>query len=132
MEARGRDEAWRGVAVLAILWAASALYLWQFVDGGWIPHDDGTLAHSAERVLRGELPHRDFDELYTGGLTYLHAVAFRAFGERLLAMRLLLLAATLAWVPAVYAIARRFVPPLVGGLVALTALVWSTPNYFAS
>ena len=118
--------------VLVVVWIASALYLWRFVDGGWIPHDDGALAHSAERALRGELPHRDFDELYTGGLTYLHALALWLFGERLLSLRLLLLGATLAWVPAVYGIARRFVPPVVAGLATLSALAWSTPNYFAS
>ena len=66
---------WR--LLLAALVVLSALYLaWQ-LDRGWVAHDEGTLAQSAERLLQGELPHRDFDELYTGGLTWLNAAAFR-------------------------------------------------------
>ena len=38
----------------------------------------------------------------------------------------------MAWVGALYAISRRFVPPAGAALVAITALVWSVPNYPAS
>src|SRR5574342_899051 len=74
--------------ILALVWAVTALYAWPRLDHGWIPHDEGTLAQSAERVLGGELPHRDFDEVYTGGLSLLNAAAFRVFGTTLRALRL--------------------------------------------
>jgi hypothetical protein len=118
--------------VLAVVWIASGLFTATFVHRGWVPHDEGTLAQSAERVLRGELPHRDFDEAYTGLLTQVHAAAFRLFGTRLPSLRLVLFVSFLAFVPAVYAIALRFAPPWPAGLLALTVVAWSVPNYFAS
>jgi hypothetical protein len=56
--------------LLYVVLALSALLLAAHLRQGWIPHDEGTLGLSAERVLRGDLPHRDFDEVYTGGLSY--------------------------------------------------------------
>ena len=73
---------------LIIIWILSAVYVFTFVDRGWIPHDDGSLAQMAERVLGGELPHRDFDEIYTGGLSFLYAVAFKILGLKLISIRI--------------------------------------------
>ena len=53
--------------VLLIVWLAGALYGWHYLDRGWWPNNAGAFALSAERVLDGDLPHRDFDEIYTGG-----------------------------------------------------------------
>jgi len=116
---------------LAVL-AVSAVYVAWHLNRGWIPFDDGTLAHSAERVLLGELPHRDFDDVYTGGLAYLNAGAFKLFGTTLLAMRLALFAVFLAWVPCVQYIGSRFVRPLLAAGVTLLAVTWSLPNYSAA
>ena len=122
----------RSMIALVIVWILSAAYLSPFVDRGWIPHDDGMLAQAAERVVQGEMPHRDFDESYTGGLTSLHALAFRAFGTNLRALRYPLFLASLGFVPFLYAIARRALSPLYAGLVTLTCVAWTVPNYFAS
>ena len=51
------------------------------IDQGWVPHDDGAFAQSAERVLDGQLPHRDFTELYTGGMTLLNAMVLAVLGH---------------------------------------------------
>lgn len=118
--------------VLLIIWVVSALYLGSHANRDWVPIDDGALGHSAERVLDGELPHRDFDAIYTGGQSLLHAFAFRALGINILSMRILLLVFALTWVPAVYAIAGRGATPWVAGLVTLTCVVWSVPNHFAA
>lgn len=85
---------------------ALALVLVSF-DSGWLPHDDGYLAWSAERVLNGEVPHVDYDEIYTGGLSYLNAAAFRLMGPSLLALRIPLLALFFAFLACVYAVCRR-------------------------
>src|SRR5688500_18536046 len=82
----------RSLAVLGAVWMFGVLYESYFLFRGWFPHDDGALAESARRVLAGELPHRDFAEIYTGTLSYLHALAFLAFGEELTSMRLVLFA----------------------------------------
>ena len=126
---RASPGATRGAFLL--FWLVAALYLFSFADERWIPHDEGTLAQSAERVLAGELPHRDFDELYTGGLSAYHALAFALFGKSLLSLRWALLAAVvLLFLPCYLYLARRVLP--VGGalLLATIALGWSLPNYF--
>src|SRR5439155_12222279 len=81
----------RPLLILLIVWCLSSAYIARFVDRGWIPHDEGLLAQSADRVLQGELPHRDFDEPYSGGLNYLHALGFEALGTRLISLRYVLL-----------------------------------------
>jgi hypothetical protein len=121
-----------GRAWLLLAVALSALYAIPFALRGWIPHDEGTIAQSAERVLRGEVPHRDFDEGYTGGLSYLHAAAFRVGGVRLSSLRWLLYAAYLPFLAAVFGIARRLGPARLAFGLTLLAAVWSVPNYFAS
>jgi hypothetical protein len=120
------------VLALVLVLAASLAYVWLLLDRGWIPHDEGMLGESAVRVLRGELPHRDFDEVYTGGLSYLNALAFGLFGERLVAMRYMIFAVFAAWVPLVYYLASRFVRPLAAAGITLTSVVWSFPNYPAA
>lgn len=120
------------LGILAIVWALGAGYAWHYLDRGWVPHDEGTLAHSAERVLQGELPHRDYDEVYTGGLSYLNAVSFVIFGTNLLSIRLMLFIVYLAWIPVVFYIARYYGPPLLAALFTLLAVAWSIPNYSAA
>src|SRR5437867_12948255 len=119
------------VIILTFVWVLSALYVLRFVDRGWIPYDEGGLAQMAERVLGGELPHRDFDEIYTGGLSFVYSAAFKLLGVKLTSIRIVLYLFFLAFVPALYAIALRFASPLIAGTVTLLGVVWSVPNYFA-
>lgn len=125
---RGRAQAATPL-ILAAFVLFSALYVWWHLRAGWIPIDDGPVAQSAERVLRGEIPHRDFDELYTGGLAFVNALGFRLFGTNLWTLRLVLFAAFVAWLPVVFYVASRFVRPVAAACVGLLAVVWSLPNY---
>ncbi len=111
---------------------AAAIYLLCFAFRGWIHHDEGLLAHTAERVLQGELPHRDFDDTYTGGLALLHALAFKIFGVKLSSIRIMLLVFSVAFTATIYALAVRILRPLLAALVTVTCVVWSLPNYFAA
>src|SRR6185503_3085633 len=122
---------WLGMLAFVVCWGAAMLLAWHYLDRGWVPHDEGTLAQSAERWLQGELPHRDFDEIYTGGLSAVHALAFRVLGDGLRSMRIPLLAAFAAFLPAVFYLARQFAPPLLSALVMLVAGAWTLPNYSA-
>ena len=99
------------------------------VESGWWHHDDGSLAHSAERVLNGELPHRDFAELYTGLLTFLNAGVFAVFGEDMFNLRIPLFVLFLAFVGCFFAIARRLVSPIWAFVATLAAVTWSVPVY---
>jgi hypothetical protein len=122
----------RSWVLFALVFVLSALYMAKELKRGWVPSDEGTLAQCADRVVRGELPHRDYHEGYTGGLSYLNAAAFRVFGTNLASMRYMLFLFFLTWVPAVYYAASRFVSAPVAGAVTLLAVVWGPPNYAAA
>jgi 4-amino-4-deoxy-L-arabinose transferase-like glycosyltransferase len=117
--------------ILLLVWLVCAAYEGALLKRGWVPHDDGTFASSAQRVLQGEMPHRDFDELYTGGLTYLNAFAFRMSVANFATLRWMLFLFFLAWVPAIFYIASRLVQPRAAALVACLAVAASVPVYSA-
>lgn len=93
--------------VLAALWALAVATAALLIRRYWIPLDDGTLAQSAERVLAGQLPHRDFADPYSGLNALLGAAAFKLFGVRLISLRIPLVAAFAVWLPGVWLLARR-------------------------
>ena len=108
------------------------VYAFSRLGIGWIPTDDGTLASSAMRVFNGQLPHRDFVEAYTGGLSFYHALAFHLFGVKLMSLRY---AAFLIFLPAIaatYYIASRFASPIVAAAMTLLCTAWSLPSYPAA
>jgi hypothetical protein len=113
--------------VLTLLLSAAYMYAW--TNAGWLPEDDGVLAQSALRVMQGQLPHRDFAETYTGGLSYLNAEGFRILGVSLVTLRIVMFLLFLAWVPAVFYIASRIASPLAAAGITLAAVAWSVPNY---
>lgn len=121
-----------GRLVLAVVWLAAAALIGVYLRRGWVPHDEGTLMHAAQRVMGGELPHRDYVDVYTGLLAFIDAAGLRLFGASFLVPRAILMAFALAWVPAVFYVARRFCGPLAAGAVTLVAVAWSVPNYTAA
>jgi hypothetical protein len=123
---------WSSTVVACLLWACCGAYAAGFVYRGWIPHDEGTIGQSAERVLAGEMPHRDFDDPYTGGLAFLHAAGMRVLGVSLRTPRLIVFGFFLAFLAAVYGIARRIASPAAACVAMVMATVWSIPNYFVS
>jgi hypothetical protein len=118
--------------VLVAVVVIAALYVGARIGSGWVPADDGTLSQSALRVMQGQLPQRDFGEIYTGGLSFIHALAFRAFGVNLMSLRICVFLFFLAWLPAVYYIALRFTSTMAAGAITLLAVAWSYPNYPAA
>lgn len=122
----------RSVLLFLAVWILSGAYMAVNLNRGWVPHDEGILAQAAERVVQGEMPHRDFEDPYTGGLSYLHAAAFRLFGVDLLVLRYVLFAFFLAWVLAVYAAAREFSEPWPAAGITILGVAWSVPNYAAA
>src|SRR5262249_48239239 len=117
-----------GAAILV----AVLCYLVPFVPRGWMPHDEGMLGQSADRVLHGDIPHVDYEEPYTGGLAWLYAGVFGIAGVDLLKLRWLLFAGAAAAAGLTYAILRRFLTPAASGFATGVALVWRFSNYFAA
>jgi hypothetical protein len=122
----------RGVLILVCVWVFALIYMGCYLKRSWVPHDEGIYGQSAERVLQGQLPHRDFDENYTGGLTFLNALACRVLGLNLGSIRIVLFLIFSMWVPCVFYISSQFVSPPVAGLVTLLCVAWSVPNYSAA
>ncbi|MBZ5527187.1 MAG: glycosyltransferase family 39 protein [Acidobacteriia bacterium] len=120
---------WRTAIVLLCVWAVCGAYLGANLMRGWVPHDEGALAQSAERVFQGQMPHRDYVEIYTGGLSYLNALSFRICGINLGSLRIVLFLFFLAWVPVVFFLARECMGDVAAGGVTLLAAAWSVPLY---
>jgi len=118
-------------ATAVILLVVAAAYLVPFVPRGWIPHDEGTIGLDSVRLLGGELPHIGFEDPYTGGMTWFYAGVFHLMGVDLVSIRWTLFVGAIVAVFAWYLIARRFAEPLQSSAIALVALAWSFPNYFA-
>ena len=104
---------------LLFLWGAAVAVVAVLAGRFWIPLDDGTLAQSAERVLLGQLPHRDFGDPYSGLNAVLGAVAFKVLGVRLMSLRIPLVVGFALWLPTVWSLARGMVGPR-AALVATT------------
>jgi hypothetical protein len=119
------------VALFAVC-LVSAVYVASRIDRGWIPLDEGVLGHSAERVLAGEMPHRDFDDVYTGGLSEADAIVYRWTSVRLVNLRWALYGVFVLWVPVVFYIASRFARPAGAAIATLLCVVWSVPTYPAA
>ena len=112
------------VVLVAVLGIAAAL-VWPELFRGWYSWDDGAMAQVAERVMRGELPHRDFDDPWTGGWSFVQAGLFQLFGTTLRMLRIPIFVAWLASLTCGFRLARRFVSPAVAGVATLAWGVWS-------
>ncbi len=107
-------------------------YLLYYAFYDWIPHDEGALAHSAERVLNGEIPHLDYYDVYTGLQAYLHALFFKLFGAKLTSLRICLLFFSSIFIIFTYKLLRLWLTKFDSLLFGFCIIVWSFPNYFAS
>jgi hypothetical protein len=114
-----------------LLIAVSLGYLLLFVPRGWVPHDEGMIGQSAERVLRGDTPHVDYEEPYTGGLTWFYATVFRLGGIDVLRLRWVLFAGASLAQLTTYSLLRRYLAPVAAALMSWVSLAWSFPNFFA-
>ena len=120
------------LAACSVVVAATAAYLAPIVTQGWVPFDEGMLGQVAHRVLLGQLPHRDFEDVYTGGLAMLHAGSFLLFGENLVSLRWVFFAAVLLTAPIVYYIASRFARPIFATATSVVVVMASFPSYVAA
>jgi hypothetical protein len=79
-----RGVPWPGLAVLV----ASGAYLALFYHGPMSSPDEGVIATAAERILRGQIPYRDFFSELGPGSFYLQAAVFKFGGINLASFRL--------------------------------------------
>ncbi len=79
---------------------------------------------SLRLTVRGELPYRDFDSLYTPGALYMHTTIFHTLGAPyLIGPRLVALIARAGLAFGLYVLGRPLMPPIWAALPALFVLI---------
>lgn len=91
----------------ALIFVISLLYLFLFRRYSVIDPDEGIVLQGAERILRGEVPYRDFFMFYTPGSIYIVAVLFKLFGDSLAVARTSIAAVGAGCSAITYLLARR-------------------------
>jgi hypothetical protein len=114
------------------VWLLAALYIGAYLPHHFVGLDEGELGQAVDRILAGQLPHRDFGDSWTGGVAFYHALAFRVLGAGLFSFRLAMYAIVLPWLAALWALARRVASPVAASVAVLIAVLWSVPNYPAA
>src|SRR2546423_11984349 len=102
------------VALFAIAW------VWPFFRYCSFGSDEGIVLQGSARILRGEIPYRDFFSFYTPGSYYLVALLFKVFGDSLVVARVSLAVAGAVCSVITYVLARR-------GLSLRNALFFAGP-----
>jgi len=113
-----------GFGVLVLLVVAWST-LWFGV--GWGGVDDGNYLHVAERLLDGQVLHRDVQDVHTGYINLWNAAVAGVFGRTLLALRWPLVAIDLVVAGLIYAVVAARTSPGRGALAALAIGLLSVP-----
>ena len=117
-------------AIPLLIFLFSVAYLCIFCRYTSLEPDEGIVLCGAERILRGEVPYRDFFSFYTPGSFYLTALIFRIFGDSLVVARISLAVAGAACSVVTYLLARRVCPRGLALFAATLATVASLPYRF--
>lgn len=91
--------------------------------------DEGFLAHSASRVLEGQMPNRDFFSLQPPLCFYTSAAFFKCFGVSLASLRILGLCLYVAIAVLVYLLARSISNPVLSLVAAMPAVGMGLPYF---
>jgi len=111
---------WGVACAIGAILAVDAILLTVGID----ELDEGYFAEQAMRIVRGELPYRDFDSLYTPGALYMHTTIFHTLGAPyLIGPRLVALIARAGLAFGLYVLGRPLMPPIWAALPALFVLI---------
>ncbi len=94
-------------AIPALVFLTSLAYLCLFRHFSTRDLDEGIILQAAERVLRGQIPYRDFFIFYTPGSIYIQAALFKVFGDSLAVARTGIALVGAACSVVTYCLARR-------------------------
>ena len=118
------------VGIALALCAVSILFLWPFANYTGLYSDEGIILQGAERILRGEVPYRDFFTFYTPLSYYWTALRLRVFGNSFFVARAILLVYGGAFSMVIYLVARRVCSRNVSILTAYLFLATGLPQCF--
>lgn len=121
------------IFVLITVMLINTALLWWYHDRTWWGPDDGQLAHIAERILDGEVLHRDIQDVRPGYVNFINAAALYVFGPSLLSLRYPLTLIVLAQSILLFFFFRAHGALLAGALslssVALGVFHYINPNH---
>jgi hypothetical protein len=129
LAARGKAQSIPGPVVIATLVVVSLLYLTMTMQRSIIVYDEGLILFGAERVLHGDIPHRDFFANYGPAQFYLLAGLYKLFGASVLIERVLDTLERCVCVALVFVIVDLAAPRMHAILAAAASLIWL--QYFA-
>lgn len=109
----------------ALVLIASTVLMIIFHNRFWAPADEGNYAHVAERLLSGQVLHRDVQDVHAGYVNFVNAAAFSIFGLRMVSLRYPLALLTILQSGLMFLLLRqRGLIPAVLGALALTSLTF--------
>src|SRR5262249_30949239 len=118
----------RSATVVAILLITAALYGTIYFREESVPTGIGANLVPAERVLRGEVPYRDFYKIQTPGILILNAGLFRIFGTSLLTAQRGVLVFKVLTILIVFIVARQILPLHIALIPVALSLLWLPPG----
>ena len=123
-DARRRRRRIGDLEIAALLFVLAAAYFSLTLGRTFDLRDEGYIYYNVKRVAEGALPHRDFVCLYGPGVYLLSALAYRASGEEIMGVRVLIAALRAGAVVLVFLIARHLVPRSFALIGAALATAW--------
>jgi len=70
----------KNILLLILIFIVAAIYYLPILNIGLGPYDEGLILFGAERVLKGQIPYKDFSSAYPPGQYYTIAALFNIFG----------------------------------------------------
>jgi hypothetical protein len=121
------------ISILVMVTLINGGLLWWYHDRTWWEPDDGQFAHVAERILHGEVLHRDIQDVRPGYVNFINAAALYLFGPSLLSLRYPVALIALTQSALLFLLFRSHGAMLAGALslssVALGVLHYMNPNH---
>jgi hypothetical protein len=109
----------------ALVLITSTVLMIIFHNRFWAPADEGNYAHVAERLLSGQVLHRDVQDVHAGYVNFVNAAAFSIFGLQMVSLRYPLALLTVLQSGLVFLLLRpRGLVPAVLGALSLTSLTF--------
>src|SRR5438309_7968566 len=117
-----------GLALAIFLLAVA--YLWLFRRYTFIEPDEGIILQGAQRILRGEVLHRDFFSFFTPGSYYFVALLSRIFGSSMLVARSTLAFYGGIFSAVIYLLSRRVCTRGISLIVVVLTMLTTLPFRF--
>lgn len=115
---------WKDRLIFIFVLVFGILFLYGSIHISYNIYDEGIVVYGASRVLKGDIPYRDFWTMYAPGQFYIIALLFRIFGEYLFITRLYSATVNLLIVLMVYYIVKRVSNERLATLSLILSTLW--------